>query len=184
MATCRYPLDGKAKFEDGDFITVYDHADIEWWHGHVHRTRADVLFHSSCVKIHERSDTTPHVKALWDYVPQEHDELLFYKGDLIEVLDHSHENWWLGRLRGYRGIFPLNHVQLLLDSLQEDLKNSLPIGHPGLSNDGPPSRIAVEKYFDNGESAPRRTPSPGPATHTTPDKGHGFRAGLREWLSK
>lgn len=50
------------------------------------------------------------VRALYDFAPSEHNELAFYKGDVIRVLDSLYEHWWRGELRGVAGIFPVNYV--------------------------------------------------------------------------
>lgn len=53
------------------------------------------------------------VKALYDFIAEEEDELGFCAGDVIEVLDHSDESWWKGRLRGKNGLFPANYTMQL-----------------------------------------------------------------------
>ncbi|KAK3520604.1 hypothetical protein QTP70_028617 [Hemibagrus guttatus] len=50
------------------------------------------------------------VKALYDFVAEEDDELGFNAGDVIEVLDRSDASWWKGRLRGIVGLFPANYT--------------------------------------------------------------------------
>ncbi|XP_012277258.1 unconventional myosin-Ie [Orussus abietinus] len=53
----------------------------------------------------------PKVKALYDYSPQDLDELEFKEGDLIEVLKEHEGGWWHGRLKGKAGLFPSNYVE-------------------------------------------------------------------------
>ncbi|MBN3323451.1 GRAP2 protein, partial [Atractosteus spatula] len=50
------------------------------------------------------------VKALYDFMAEESDELGFRIGDIIEVLDRSDPSWWRGRLRGQTGLFPSNYI--------------------------------------------------------------------------
>ncbi|KAG9338893.1 hypothetical protein JZ751_025333 [Albula glossodonta] len=50
------------------------------------------------------------VRALYDFIAEESDELAFGVGDIIEVLDHTDSSWWRGRLRGKTGLFPSNYV--------------------------------------------------------------------------
>ncbi|KAM6972790.1 growth factor receptor-bound protein 2-like isoform 1-T2 [Aplochiton taeniatus] len=51
-----------------------------------------------------------YVQALFDFEPQEEGELGFRRGDLIQVLDNSHANWWKGVCHGQVGTFPRNYV--------------------------------------------------------------------------
>ncbi|XP_012265926.2 unconventional myosin-Ie-like [Athalia rosae] len=53
----------------------------------------------------------PKVKALYDYVPQDLDELGFQEGTIIELLKEHKEGWWEGRLNGKTGLFPWNYVE-------------------------------------------------------------------------
>lgn len=50
------------------------------------------------------------VKALYDFVAEEEDELGFSAGDIIEVMDRTDPSWWRGRLRGRSGLFPANYT--------------------------------------------------------------------------
>ncbi|XP_056144021.1 GRB2-related adapter protein 2a [Lampris incognitus] len=60
-----------------------------------------------------RRTTTVQVKALYNFVAEEEDELGFHAGDVIEVLDRSDASWWKGRLHGKSGLFPANYTLLL-----------------------------------------------------------------------
>ncbi|KAI5108768.1 GRB2 related adaptor protein 2b [Silurus meridionalis] len=53
------------------------------------------------------------VKALYDFIAEEQDELNFSAGDIIDVLDQSESFWWVGQLRGRKGLFPTNYITLL-----------------------------------------------------------------------
>ncbi|XP_046434447.1 unconventional myosin-Ie-like [Neodiprion virginianus] len=53
----------------------------------------------------------PKVKALYDYSPQDLDELGFQEGAIIEVIKEHQGGWWLGRLNGKQGLFPSNYVE-------------------------------------------------------------------------
>jgi hypothetical protein len=53
-----------------------------------------------------------YVTAIFDHEAEEHDELGFSVGDVIEVLDSSDEGWWKGTIAGRVGIFPVNYVEI------------------------------------------------------------------------
>ncbi|KAG7219377.1 hypothetical protein INR49_019083 [Caranx melampygus] len=73
---------------------------------------------SSAYPPRRTSDTMPlpqrpsmvQVKALYDFIAEEDDELGFCAGDVIEVLDRSDPSWWRGKLRGTSGLFPANYT--------------------------------------------------------------------------
>ncbi|XP_029015376.1 GRB2-related adapter protein 2a [Betta splendens] len=71
---------------------------------------------SSAYPPRRTSETLPlpqkslQVKALYNFVAEEDDELGFCAGDVIEVLDRSDASWWKGRLRGKSGLFPANYT--------------------------------------------------------------------------
>lgn len=42
---------------------------------------------------------------------EEEDELNFFAGDTVEVLEMADGGWWRGRCRGKEGLFPVNYVR-------------------------------------------------------------------------
>ncbi|XP_076236580.1 unconventional myosin-Ie [Calliopsis andreniformis] len=52
----------------------------------------------------------PKAKALYDYSPQDLDELELREGDIVEILTEHEGGWWRGRLKGKTGLFPGNYV--------------------------------------------------------------------------
>ncbi|KAK1124066.1 hypothetical protein K0M31_007090 [Melipona bicolor] len=52
----------------------------------------------------------PKAKALYDYNPQDHDEIGLKEGDIVEILKEHEGGWWYGRLTGKTGLFPSNYV--------------------------------------------------------------------------
>ena len=50
------------------------------------------------------------MKALFDFKPQEENELEFKKGEIIQVIEKDDANWWRGRLGEREGLFPANYV--------------------------------------------------------------------------
>ncbi|XP_053194257.1 GRB2-related adapter protein 2a [Scomber japonicus] len=65
---------------------------------------------SDTMPLPQRAQQMPQVKALYDFVAEEDDELGFSAGDIIEVMDRSDPSWWKGRLRGRSGLFPANYT--------------------------------------------------------------------------
>ena len=50
-------------------------------------------------------------QVLYDYDPQQSDELKIVEGDVINVIDKQEDDWWQGELNGIVGIFPATYVQ-------------------------------------------------------------------------
>uniref|UniRef100_W5LE72 Osteoclast-stimulating factor 1 n=1 Tax=Astyanax mexicanus TaxID=7994 RepID=W5LE72_ASTMX len=65
-----------------------------------------------CVLLNVQTSLT-QVRALFDFRAEEKDELDFNAGDIIEVVDRVDSYWWMGQLRGRRGLFPANYTNPL-----------------------------------------------------------------------
>jgi len=66
----------------------------------------------------QRSGTSrkQRVRAMYSFQGENPGDLSFEAGDIIEVVTEgstSGPEWWRGELRGRRGSFPLNHVEML-----------------------------------------------------------------------
>lgn len=64
-------------------------------------------------KIHPSKPTLPSLpkaKSLYDYKPQDKDEIELKEGDILEILKEHEGGWWYGRLKGKTGLFPSNYV--------------------------------------------------------------------------
>eukprot|EP01111_Echinosteliopsis_oligospora_P016015 TRINITY_DN6521_c0_g1_i1.p1 TRINITY_DN6521_c0_g1~~TRINITY_DN6521_c0_g1_i1.p1 ORF type:complete len:427 (-),score=104.82 TRINITY_DN6521_c0_g1_i1:73-1353(-) len=53
------------------------------------------------------------VKAIYDYVGSDANELDFFANDIIVVLDQDDSGWWTGEVDGRKGLFPSNYVEEL-----------------------------------------------------------------------
>lgn len=60
-------------------------------------------------------------RAVYDYGAQDGSALSFKTGDIIEVLSMQDSGWWDGLLRGERGWFPSNYVEVVPDDEAETL---------------------------------------------------------------
>jgi len=52
-------------------------------------------------------------KALYDYQAAGEDEVTFDPEEIIEDIEMVDEGWWIGTVRGTRGLFPANYVELM-----------------------------------------------------------------------
>ncbi|NXL87027.1 CD2AP protein, partial [Alectura lathami] len=52
-------------------------------------------------------------KVLFEYVPQNEDELELKLGDVIDITEEVEDGWWSGTLNGKSGLFPSNFVKEL-----------------------------------------------------------------------
>ena len=51
------------------------------------------------------------MRALYNYVGQEEDELTIQAGDIIGLINGDNADWWEGELNGKVGVFPANYVE-------------------------------------------------------------------------
>lgn len=50
------------------------------------------------------------VQAMFDFTPQEENELAFKRGEVITLVNCEDENWWEGSLNNRTGMFPASYV--------------------------------------------------------------------------
>ncbi|XP_061099311.1 CD2-associated protein isoform X2 [Conger conger] len=58
-------------------------------------------------------------RVLFEYVPQNEDELELKAGDIIDINEEVEEGWWNGSMNGKSGLFPSNFVKEL-DASEDD----------------------------------------------------------------
>ncbi|KAF3849487.1 hypothetical protein F7725_019206 [Dissostichus mawsoni] len=87
-------------------------------------------------------------KSLFDYQPQNEDELELKIGDIVDITEEVEEGWWSGNANGKSGLFPSNFVKELDAS-----------GEEGESND-----TAAEEIDGSGMESGSTPTSPQPAS--------------------
>ncbi|KAK5880489.1 hypothetical protein CesoFtcFv8_023511 [Champsocephalus esox] len=87
-------------------------------------------------------------KSLFDYQPQNEDELELKIGDIVDITEEVEEGWWSGNANGKSGLFPSNFVKELDAS-----------GEEGESND-----TAAEEADGSGMESGSTPTSPQPAS--------------------
>ncbi|XP_023808502.1 CD2-associated protein isoform X1 [Oryzias latipes] len=95
-----------------------------------------------------------HCKVLFDYQPQNEDELELKKGDLIEITEEVEEGWWSGSLNGKSGLFPSNFVKEM-DAAGEDVESSdaTPDDAEGSGTDGATTPTSPQSASGSGAIA-------------------------------
>lgn len=100
-------------------------------------------------------------KALFDYIPQNEDELELKVGDVLDITEEVEEGWWSGAISGRSGLFPSNFVKELdLSDDGESQESSedtaepaaatvaspaSPILSPAINSEVPPLSVAQPK---------------------------------------
>ena len=53
----------------------------------------------------------PQVRAIYDYQASDAEELSLVTGDVVSLVRKDDTGWWVGELRGRKGLFPYNYVE-------------------------------------------------------------------------
>ncbi|KAM3937856.1 SH3 domain-containing protein 19 isoform 1-T1 [Leptodactylus fuscus] len=65
---------------------------------------------------HRMEDShTPHALVLHDFVSEHADDLSLTSGEIVYLLEKIDREWYKGKCKGNTGIFPINHVRILVD---------------------------------------------------------------------
>ncbi|XP_078069007.1 CD2-associated protein isoform X2 [Mustelus asterias] len=95
-------------------------------------------------------------EALFDYIPQNEDELEIKTGDVIEVIDEVEEGWWKGTLNEKTGLFPSNFVKELIDQTEDgesnDVQSETDVPVKDLIGMGPASPTSPIEFTGNESS--------------------------------
>ncbi|XP_060641239.2 CD2-associated protein [Anolis sagrei] len=103
-------------------------------------------------------------KVMFEYIPQNEDELELKLGDIIDIHEEVEEGWWSGTLNGKSGLFPSNFVKEL--EVKDDGETHEVLDDSESVFAGPPSPL----------TSPGNGSEPGPVPTAQPKKirGVGF----------
>ncbi|KAK3741049.1 hypothetical protein RRG08_005739 [Elysia crispata] len=82
------------------------------------RLAASSSFRREPLSHFSRQGSQPCARALYNYDSDVPDDLIFKKGDIINLRRQIDENWFQGELSGVVGQFPANFVQVIVPLLQ------------------------------------------------------------------
>ena len=63
----------------------------------------------------DQETVVPHAKAIHMFIGENTNELSFDKGDIITLHSRFNKDWMRGKIGNSIGLFPLNHVKILVD---------------------------------------------------------------------
>ncbi|XP_053316564.1 SH3 domain-containing protein 19 isoform X2 [Spea bombifrons] len=66
-------------------------------------------------EICQEDSQSPHALVLHDFIGDHPDDLSLTSGDIVYVLERLDHEWYRGKCKGSTGIFPANHVRVLVD---------------------------------------------------------------------
>lgn len=59
------------------------------------------------------NNNAEYVEAIYEYKPQQPEDLELRVGDKVQVLEHTSPDWWRGSIGSRSGMFPSNYVKKL-----------------------------------------------------------------------
>ena len=91
------------------------------------------LFSKIIARMKERqvhSELSPSqvdfARALHEFIPESTLELQLAKGQIVAILERTHQDWWKGRTQnGAIGYFPANRVQVIEKNIGKDLSHTI-----------------------------------------------------------
>lgn len=106
-------------------------------------------------------------RAIWDWASEDHNDLSFNAGDIIEIVQETNADWWTGKSKGKQGLFPATYVERLPPRSVSPPPMSFPeIPKTRTSLD---SKYGLEpKYMSPGLPGPPHYSSPQPVQQQYP----------------
>nr|XP_019927853.2 SH3 domain-containing kinase-binding protein 1 isoform X8 [Crassostrea gigas] len=109
---------------------------------------------------HHHSEKKKKAKVLFDYEPENEDELKIEVGDTVEIIKQEEEGWWEGVLNGKTGVFPSNFVEMIGTEDEEpnnDLSESQPAEEKPETKGKKVMGIGLGNIFEGGPIKLRST---------------------------
>ncbi|XP_033875127.1 CD2-associated protein-like isoform X1 [Acipenser ruthenus] len=97
-------------------------------------------------KSFKRRSKKRQCRVVFEYLPQNEDELELKVGDVVDINEEVEEGWWSGTMNGKSGLFPSNFVK------------EIEVSDDGEQND----------VLDDSETNSKELPGAGPTTPTSP----------------
>ncbi|MGH0158319.1 UNVERIFIED_CONTAM: hypothetical protein FKN15_035265, partial [Acipenser sinensis] len=97
-------------------------------------------------KSFKRRSKKRQCRVVFEYLPQNEDELELKVGDMVDINEEVEEGWWSGTMHGKSGLFPSNFVK------------EIEVSDDGEQND----------VLDDSETNNKELPGAGPTTPTSP----------------
>ncbi|MGH0146455.1 UNVERIFIED_CONTAM: hypothetical protein FKN15_008287 [Acipenser sinensis] len=97
-------------------------------------------------KSFKRGSKKRQCRVVFEYLPQNEDELELKVGDMVDINEEVEEGWWSGTMHGKSGLFPSNFVK------------EIEVSDDGEQND----------VLDDSETNNKELPGAGPTTPTSP----------------
>ncbi|KAG7458790.1 hypothetical protein MATL_G00224340 [Megalops atlanticus] len=110
--------DEDLSFQQGALILIKDRVDSEWCRGRLEDREGyfPAAFVEPCAVPSSESvqeEGGGRARVLYDFVSDSEEELSMKVGDIITSLESIDDDWFLGELKGKRGLVPKNYVQVL-----------------------------------------------------------------------
>ncbi|XP_048855771.1 SH3 domain-containing protein 19 [Brienomyrus brachyistius] len=104
--------------QQGDRVQITEHVDADWCSGRLRGKDGifPMAFVEFCAGPPVEKAGAPgmrRARALYDFTSENNDELSMTVGDIITGVESVDEEWFVGELRGRRGLVPKSYIQLL-----------------------------------------------------------------------
>ncbi len=111
----------------GDVLEIINYGE-DWCYGRVGEELIGWI-PSNCIQVEEdEQKNTPSsfwVTALYDYQASSDNELSFFQGQQIEIINYEDASWWIARIEDKEGWIPSNYIQFQDQPETEEPQNNI-----------------------------------------------------------